>query len=1041
MGLASVDINRLDLQALCVPRRGLVAQARSETVADLADLAADRIAPEPFFAETHVTAGMEDLLKHLFRRLTGNGEQGVFRLKQAMGGGKTHNLIAAGLLAKHPDLRRSILGGMGVETDGRPIRLAAFSGRETDLQEFLWVHLARQLGRADLFEGAASDPPGPATWAKVVGSEPTLILLDELPPFFVALAGRIAGPGTTEADRLALALANLMVAILNNRLPNCCLVISDLTGAWEAGSVRIQTAIDNATAETSRAAMDIVPVRMDGNELYAILRTRLFERCPTRAEVGPIADAYNACYETAVQQGAMPTLYQRWAYDVLDTYPFHPGLQELFARFRENPGFQQTREMLRLARLMVLDLWKGEGSGALLIHPHHMDFGNAEVESLINGINPSLANARAKDVAKRGGATAEELARTSGDGAVADAAKLLYLSSLAVQHNALRGLTAEEAAAYLAAPGRDVSRVNEAMLSGLEDQCWYLHRRTDGRWCFRDAKNVNSAIRDRAETMNPDARRKEVEDRLRNIFEPGRQPGSGRLAYQKLLVFPSPQDIQEALGQDATLLVIGQPHPLGLNPVLRQLWEDATFKNRLMFLCGVETFTNIADHAAYVRAADDQVKEYRQAQLSPEQPEMRQATKALDRWQNSFRSALRETFTRLYYPGLDGTLADRNLRLEFAANEFVGEAAILETLRDEQKYRDDLDSDGLRQEFEQFVFNTQDARWRDLVEAAARMPEWYLLPPGGLESMRAAAERKDLWRDDGGGYIRRGPFPKEPTSVSVREIARDDDTGEATLTVTGKFADRVHYEVGGTAPTTASPVVGGTLQTREMEVIFLAVDSTGEHAQGEPHRWKNRVTLKHGLKYRDGAHRVTLKAAPRGTIRYTLDGSDPKRGGICDGEVMVPAGTEILLAVAEAAGEWSDVRRVPIPRADDDGPGIDPTRPAEWRHALRCPDRHRSFEVLGILKRFEARLCGAQLTADKPGSSEDWVTLSFGNGVQKPAADIEAQALALAALLGVEAQPGLALQARRMAFPSGQALIEAARELGEPLNPEFVKQS
>lgn len=677
MGLAAIDLDQIGLRTLCAPRAGLAEQARSETVADLADLLAGHISPEPFFAETHVTAGMEDLLKQLFGRLMGSSEQGVFRLKQAMGGGKTHNLIAAGLLAKHPDMRRRVLGDMGVHTDGRPIRLAAFSGRETDLKDFLWVHLARQLGRADQFEGATADPPGPVTWAKVIGSEPTLILLDEMPPFFVSLASRTAGPGTTEADRLVLALANLMGAILGNRLPNCCLVISDLTDAWDAGSVRIQQAMDNATAEVNRAALDIVPVRMDGNELYAILRTRLFERCPSRQDIVGVSDAYAEAYRTAVQQGVMPSLHERWAYEVLDTYPFHPGLQELFARFRENQGFQQTREMLRLARRMVLGLWQGADTGALLIHPHHIDFGDGEVEALVNGINGSLANARANDVARRGGATAERLAQKSGDAAVSDAAKLLYLSSLAIPQNALRGLTAEEAAAYLAAPDRDVSRVNDALLTELEEHCWYLHRRTDGRWCFRDVKNVNSAIRDRADVMNPDARRKEVEDRLRQIFEPGRadrrHSGAGRLAYQKLLVFPSPADIQKALAQDTMLLVVSQPHPQGLNPVLKQMWEDSTFKNRLMFLCGAETFTDVAEHAAYVRAAQDQVEEFRVAQLAADVPEMRQATKALDRWQNSFLSALRETFTRLYYPGLDGALTARNLRLEFAANEFVGE--------------------------------------------------------------------------------------------------------------------------------------------------------------------------------------------------------------------------------------------------------------------------------------------------------------------------------------------------------------------------------
>jgi predicted AAA+ superfamily ATPase len=42
---------------------------------------------------------MSTLLEQGFLRLEGNSTQGVFKLKQAMGGGKTHNLLTLGLLA------------------------------------------------------------------------------------------------------------------------------------------------------------------------------------------------------------------------------------------------------------------------------------------------------------------------------------------------------------------------------------------------------------------------------------------------------------------------------------------------------------------------------------------------------------------------------------------------------------------------------------------------------------------------------------------------------------------------------------------------------------------------------------------------------------------------------------------------------------------------------------------------------------------------------------------------------------------------------
>src|ERR1035437_8504962 len=45
-------------------------------------------------------------------RLAGASTQAIFHLKQAMGGGKTHLLVGFGLLARHPELRKTYCAGM-----------------------------------------------------------------------------------------------------------------------------------------------------------------------------------------------------------------------------------------------------------------------------------------------------------------------------------------------------------------------------------------------------------------------------------------------------------------------------------------------------------------------------------------------------------------------------------------------------------------------------------------------------------------------------------------------------------------------------------------------------------------------------------------------------------------------------------------------------------------------------------------------------------------------------------------------------------------
>lgn len=86
------------------PRDSVFDKARRDTVLDLTDLVQGGIDPKAFFRENHITEGLRILLTEDFRRLEGKTTQGVFKLTQAMGGGKTHNLLALGLLANHPEL-------------------------------------------------------------------------------------------------------------------------------------------------------------------------------------------------------------------------------------------------------------------------------------------------------------------------------------------------------------------------------------------------------------------------------------------------------------------------------------------------------------------------------------------------------------------------------------------------------------------------------------------------------------------------------------------------------------------------------------------------------------------------------------------------------------------------------------------------------------------------------------------------------------------------------------------------------------------------
>ena len=83
--------------------------ALSDQIESLDDLVGhDASAAEAFFSKTYVTGGMRTLLRQGLQRLAGASGQAVFELKQSMGGGKTHSMLALGYLAANPDLVRLI---------------------------------------------------------------------------------------------------------------------------------------------------------------------------------------------------------------------------------------------------------------------------------------------------------------------------------------------------------------------------------------------------------------------------------------------------------------------------------------------------------------------------------------------------------------------------------------------------------------------------------------------------------------------------------------------------------------------------------------------------------------------------------------------------------------------------------------------------------------------------------------------------------------------------------------------------------------------
>ena len=243
------------LKQACTPRQSVFNKDRRDVVLDLSDLLEGKIDGEDFFDENFTTSGMKTLLEKTFSRLDGTSDQAsTFLLTQAMGGGKTHNMIALGLLASNPGLREKVLGADGAGSRLGKVRVIGFNGRQSDAPLGIWGAIADQLGKKDLFKNYYSplQAPGETAWINLLKGEPTLILLDELPPYMDYVKSREIGNSDLSVVTTT-ALANLLVAVNKAELTNVCVIISDLTASYEGGTDQLNKALANLQKETNRS--------------------------------------------------------------------------------------------------------------------------------------------------------------------------------------------------------------------------------------------------------------------------------------------------------------------------------------------------------------------------------------------------------------------------------------------------------------------------------------------------------------------------------------------------------------------------------------------------------------------------------------------------------------------------------------------------------------------------------------------------------------------------------------------------------------------
>ena len=543
--------------------------------ADLSDVVAQRGPLEycdatTFFRKTYPTAGLQRLMLAVLGRLTGTypGE-GVIQIQTPFGGGKTHSLIALYHALRSPQDTSRLLADVQPElrcaldslTQMSPApKVVTFVGTAADALSGTtpWGDMARALGRPDLLQehDRTWTAPGKDRLHELLGQTRALILMDELAEYLVRLT-------ETQMAQMLAFLHELTETVKVQQ--NCALVVALPSSApyGEAG----ERALNQLQRIFGRVESIYTPV--EGEEVYEVIRRRLFETTPDRAEVVRTAEAFWQMYQQLGEDVPASAREPAYRERLVRAYPFHPELIDiLYERWSTFSTFQRTRGVLRLLAEVVADLYQQRHSAPLIL-PAHLNLANRRIrQELLKHIGNQYDPVVSSDI--------------SGDGAIArridqslgsELARLRLAESLATtiffasfSGGERQGVGSQRLRLAVLTPDVQPALVGDT-LQRLESELWYLHTE-NSIFRFLTDPNLNRIITEREEGVQ----RQQVTDAIRQYL---RQFAGSRL---QVIVCPTQsQDVTDAPPLRLAVLSPDQP---------RDAQDTENLVRSLLEMCG-----------------------------------------------------------------------------------------------------------------------------------------------------------------------------------------------------------------------------------------------------------------------------------------------------------------------------------------------------------------------------------------------------------------------------------------------------------------------
>lgn len=642
--------------------------------------------PEAFFVKSYLTGGMTNVLRKVSRALSGQADAGdrILSLQTSFGGGKTHALIALWHLAKHTDIiRRSaacapVRQALGDQLPKQVKGVAVFTHQTCDATQgrhtlegvhtrTLWGELALQLGGVELYrtieanDQARTVPQG--LFEEVLRkAAPCLILIDELADYCVGAAAVEVG-GVTLADQTVSFIQQITQAV--EQVPGVALVATLPASVVEvAGTEKGQEILGALEKRFGRMGADVKPVADD--EIYQVVRRRLFESVGDPALHSAVADAYMKMYEQHKNEVPSEATKAGYKERIAAAFPFHPSLIDaLYLRWGSHNDFQRTRGVLRLLASVIGNLWQRRHTETMsqpLIQPCHIQWtidalhaqltrlwGAAYEAVVAADVVGSQANAVRLDDERGGEYGTERI--TQG------LAAAILLGSFGGQ-GSQAGYSAKDLKLCVGRPDLNWGYTDGALLA-LEDRAFYLHTASAGnlgkRYWFATKPTLTKLL---VQYRGHYAAESFDDEILEAVQEKAQAARTGSATW-RILVNPS-ADLPEQ--KSLNLLVMppdcaysenGNQMALITSPVHKRLLElsqkcgsrERLYRNILLFLLPSQSGLNKLRRALREDAALDAVKRDYWLQLDNEQRE--DLKKRIEAAQKSVNESISAAFTHI----------------------------------------------------------------------------------------------------------------------------------------------------------------------------------------------------------------------------------------------------------------------------------------------------------------------------------------------------------------------------------------------------------